>query len=153
MEWLEAAIRPVACAILKHGAVPRHVAFIMDGNRRYAEQNAITVAQGHKRGFERLLRSLEWCLDLGITAVSVYAFSVDNYRRNDEEVAALMDLAETKMEELAGPDSDLAARGVRICVTGDLTLAPPSLRIAAQRVMDATQHHSRAILNICFSYT
>ena len=150
MEWLEAAIRPVACAILKHGAVPQHVAFIMDGNRRYAEQNVISVAQGHTLGFKRLMRSLEWCLDLGIAVVSVYAFSVDNYRRDGEEVAALMALAGAKMTEL---DSDVAARGVRICVAGDLSLAPPSLRDAAQRVMAATAHHHRAILNICFSYT
>ena len=69
--------------------IPAHVAFIMDGNRRYAEALGLARVAGHAHGYERLLAALEWCLELGVRCVSVYAFSIDNYRRSGEEVGGV----------------------------------------------------------------
>ena len=68
--WLETFM----VKILKCGAIPRHVAFIMDGNRRYAKIRGIEKIQGHSEGFEKLAQTLQWCHDLGINEVTVYAF-------------------------------------------------------------------------------
>ena len=72
----------------------------MDGNRRFAEARALRKVEGHAYGYARLLDALEWCLDLGVACVSVYAFSIDNYRRSGEEVGTLMSLAEEKLAHL-----------------------------------------------------
>jgi undecaprenyl pyrophosphate synthase len=97
LQWLAAVFRQLVASVLGTRPVPRHVAFIMDGNRRYAERQRMQQAAGHTFGYQRLIGALEWCLDLGVGCVSVYAFSIDNYHRSDEEVDTLMRLAEDKL--------------------------------------------------------
>ena len=104
--------------VLTAGPIPKHVAFVMDGNRRYARRNHKAVQQGHSDGFIALRRVslprikfshsnwssfvqiLEICLKLNIQCVSAYAFSIENFKRPEEEVAALMKLAEEKLLEI-----------------------------------------------------
>jgi len=68
-----------------------------DGNRRFAERQHLRRIDGHAAGYQRLLAALEWCLELGVECVSVYAFSIDNYKRSSAEVELLMGLAELKL--------------------------------------------------------
>jgi ditrans,polycis-polyprenyl diphosphate synthase len=100
ISWSWARWRGLLCSILRTRPIPAHVAFIMDGNRRYADQHHLQKVEGHSFGYRRLLDALEWCLELGVTCVSVYAFSIDNYRRSSEEVATLMQLAEEKLMQM-----------------------------------------------------
>lgn len=86
--------------VIKSGPVPRHVAFIMDGNRRYAAKENVEKAVGHSRGFTKLSETLEWCRKLGIIEVTVYAFSIENFKRPKDEVDILMNLAREKFEKL-----------------------------------------------------
>ena len=104
--------------VLAAGPVPKHVAFVMDGNRRYARRQQKQVAEGHADGFVALRRvsvpcffteeprltrreqMLEVCLRLNIQCVSAYAFSIENFKRSEDEVEALMKLAEEKLLEL-----------------------------------------------------
>lgn len=86
--------------VLKTGAVPKHVAFIMDGNRRFAQKKNVQKIEGHTKGFDKLAETLQWCLDLGIPEVTVYAFSIENFKRSKEEVDTLMRLAKDKFEQL-----------------------------------------------------
>lgn len=125
----------------------------MDGNRRYAEQKSLKIVQGHTFGYQRLIQALEWCLDLGISCVSVYAFSIDNYKRSNEEVVTLMSLAEEKLSQMFEEQDVLHKHQVQVRIIGDLALAPRSVQAAAVKIMNATQHHNKAILNICLSYT
>ncbi len=81
--------------------MPEHIAFIMDGNRRFAKQQNVAVKDGHRMGFRKLEETLEWCMHLGIKEVTVYAFSIDNFGRSPTEVQALMALAEEKFLEFA----------------------------------------------------
>ncbi|EIE27677.1 Di-trans-poly-cis-decaprenylcistransferase [Coccomyxa subellipsoidea C-169] len=136
---------------MKAGPVPKHIAFIMDGNRRFANRHQQVTTAGHQFGYYKLLDALEWCLEIGITCVSAYAFSIDNFKRPGDEVDMLMRLAEEKLEELL--HRDLVERhGVQVRVLGDLSLLPASVQAAAKRAMDSTKLHTRGILNICFSY-
>jgi ditrans,polycis-polyprenyl diphosphate synthase len=97
-------VQRLLCSVLAAGPVPRHIAFIMDGNRRYATAHGVDRAQGHAHGFEKvrmkrehalvascleacshspaeqLLDALEWCFDLGVQVVTVYAFSIENFK-------------------------------------------------------------------------
>lgn len=93
-------MQSLVSSVLKLHSVPQHVAFIMDGNRRYAERNHMRKIEGHLFGYQRLIDALEWCFDLGIKCVSVYAFSLDNYKRSPQEVETLMQLAEEKLRHM-----------------------------------------------------
>jgi ditrans,polycis-polyprenyl diphosphate synthase len=146
-------VRRSVASILGIGPIPQHVAFIMDGNRRYAERHHLRTLHGHSYGYDALIKALEWCLELGITAVSVYAFSIDNYQRSQEEVSTLMQLAEEKLTHMLQEHPLLEKYGVQVRVIGDLALAPIAVQKAAQRIMNATQGYTKAVLNICFSYT
>ncbi|GBG33907.1 Dehydrodolichyl diphosphate synthase 6 [Hondaea fermentalgiana] len=133
--------------------VPRHVAFIMDGNRRFAKQRGQRGSQGHIFGYTTLLRVLEWCMKLGVTEVTVYAFSIDNFKRSEEEVATLMNLAKEKFAEFLKHTELVMQNEIRVNVLGDLSLLPSDLREAAEHVMKRTRQHKRLIFNICFAYT
>lgn len=92
-------VRMFLIAVLQCGPIPHHVAFIMDGNRRFAQKKHIPRAEGHRRGFDKLMEVLQWCLDIGVKEVTLYAFSIENFKRSQEEVTALMSLAITKIVE------------------------------------------------------
>jgi len=98
------------------------------------------------------LDALEWCLDLGVRTVSVFAFSVDNFARPAAEVASLMALAQVKLASLLG-DADLVARhGVRLRVVGDAGLLPAGVAAAAARAEAATAAATGPTLNVCLAY-
>eukprot|EP00232_Nephroselmis_pyriformis_P011710 CAMPEP_0182894196 /NCGR_PEP_ID=MMETSP0034_2-20130328/24932_1 /TAXON_ID=156128 /ORGANISM="Nephroselmis pyriformis, Strain CCMP717" /LENGTH=223 /DNA_ID=CAMNT_0025027971 /DNA_START=69 /DNA_END=736 /DNA_ORIENTATION=- len=125
----------------------------MDGNRRFADKRHISRGSGHLAGYKTMIDSLEWCLDLGITCVSVYAFSIENFKRSPEEVECLMGMAAEKLDMILQERELVDRHGVRVMVLGDLSLLPPGVQRAAARVMHATRHNSRGTLNICLSYT
>ncbi|GIL50153.1 hypothetical protein Vafri_6288 [Volvox africanus] len=137
------------------GPVPIHVAFVMDGNRRFAERNHVDKATGHTQGYGKMVDVIHWCIELGVKYITVYAFSIDNFKRSPDEVGTLMGLAEEKYIELA-QDNGLAEReGIQMHIVGDLELPPPAVQGAAARLMQATAALPRrlAALNVCFSYT
>ena len=74
-------------SVLKGGPVPRHIAFIMDGNRRYARERGMEVAEGHRMGYSKLEEALRWCAELGVSAVTVYAFSIENFPNNLRDIS------------------------------------------------------------------
>ena len=124
----------------------------MDGNRRFAASRNCGRERGHEFGAEKLLDVLEWCLALGVRCLSVYAFSTDNFKRSEAEIATLMDLAERRLDELAESDA-IEPRRVRVQVLGEVHTLPPGVRRAAARVTSATWHHDGPVLNVCFAYT
>ena len=153
VEYLSRLAQSAVANVLSVQGAPSHVAFIMDGNRRFAEARGRAVVEGHTQGYGSLIKALEWCLDLGVRTVSVYAFSVENYCRSRPEVEGLMALAEAKLRHMLERRELLIERGVRVRVVGDLRLAPRGVREAARDVELATRHHCRLDLIICFSYS
>ncbi|XP_071571703.1 dehydrodolichyl diphosphate synthase complex subunit DHDDS [Temnothorax nylanderi] len=143
----------LALKIIKTGQVPRHVAFIMDGNRRYANKRNIVKREGHSQGFEKMTETLNWCMDLGIREVTVYAFSIENFKRSKEEVDELMDLARQKFKRLLEEKDKLMEVGVCIRVIGNLSLLPEDLCKLIAEAMVLTKDNNKAFLNLAFCYT
>lgn len=139
--------------ILAVGPIPEHIAIIMDGNRRYADRTRINRSMGHLHGYDRLIGTLENCLQLGVKYVTVYAFSIDNFQRPADEVSALMNLMEEKLDHLCNSSRLTKEFGVRVQVLGDLSLLPSNVRAAAERAMVATKQNRSVVLNICVAYT
>nr|XP_029722001.1 dehydrodolichyl diphosphate synthase complex subunit DHDDS-like [Aedes albopictus] len=139
--------------VLKAGPVPQHVAFIMDGNRRFARKENIAKAEGHSKGFDKLSETLQWCQDIGIREVTVYAFSIENFKRTKEEVDTLMDLAREKFRKLLEERDKLHERGICIRIIGNMNLLPVDIQHCMAEAVLLTQNNKNAFLNVAFSYT
>ncbi|GFZ45140.1 hypothetical protein JCM24511_02866 [Saitozyma sp. JCM 24511] len=131
--------------LLSLGPLPRHVGFVMDGNRRYARGRGKRVAEGHSDGFQSLRRTLEVCLKLNIRAVTIYAFAIDNFSRSPDEVEALMSLARTRLLELCQHGDLLQKYGVKLRFVGRVEMLPPEVRDAVKRMEQVTAGHKRDI--------
>ncbi|KAJ2162487.1 cis-prenyltransferase [Coemansia sp. RSA 552] len=147
------ALRKTLVRVARQGRIPQHIAFIMDGNRRYARKRQRQASSGHVSGFYRLSHVLEWCNELGVGNVSVFAFAINNFGRSEEEVAALMSLARDKLRELASKSDLVREHGVRICVTGNRELLSEDVREAADFAERVTSGNPGMRLNICFPYS
>lgn len=139
--------------IMKAGPIPYHIAFIMDGNRRFATKSKKRKVEGHSMGFDKLSEVLKWCLLIGINEVTVYAFSIENYKRNVEEVETLMSLARDKFKQLIDEQDKLHEKGIRINVIGNISMLPKDLQKSIADAMIATRNNKKAILNVAISYT
>ena len=133
--------------------VPRHVAFIMDGNRRWAKLHGLRSLDGHATGFDSLVRLLEWSLELRVKTVTVYAFSILNFNRPKEEVDGLMTLASRKFEEFLNVRSFVMRKSVRVRIIGDIDLLPDELKRICAQLMLETAANTKATLNVCLPYT
>ena len=131
------------------GKLPRHVAIIMDGNGRWAKAHALAVAQGHRRGTETLRAIIRESSDLGIEALSLYAFSTENWKRSAAEVAALMSLL---LEYFTGEIDELDEKNVRIRILGDKDGLPGPQRQALIEAERRTAANTGLKLNIAINY-
>ncbi|PWA20622.1 hypothetical protein CCH79_00011549, partial [Gambusia affinis] len=138
---------------LTAGPMPKHVAFIMDGNRRFARKKKLERHDGHMQGFNKLAETLRWCKHLNIPEVTVYAFSIENFKRSKEEVDGLLDLARQKFERLLEEQENLEKHGVCIRVLGDLNMLPLDLQQVIAKAVVMTKNHNKCFLNVCFAYT
>ncbi|KAJ1865081.1 cis-prenyltransferase [Coemansia sp. RSA 2703] len=125
----------------------------MDGNRRFARKSNMATVRGHVSGFLRLASVLEWCNDLGIRHVSVFAFAINNFNRSEEEVTALMELAKDKLRELAEKSELVKKHGVRIRVIGNRQLLAADVLEAVDFAEQQTKDNRGMTLNICFAYS
>ncbi|XP_013776736.1 dehydrodolichyl diphosphate synthase complex subunit DHDDS-like [Limulus polyphemus] len=139
--------------LLKAGPVPKHVALIMDGNRRYASKQGLEKTEGHACGFNKLAETLGWCLDLGIVEVTLYAFSIENFKRSEQEVNGLMELAREKFRKLLEEKDKIDEYGVCIRVFGNLSLLPKDIQQILAKVVLYSQKNNRLHLNLCMAYT
>lgn len=157
MSWVRESklswIQRLAIRIVKAGHVPKHVAFIMDGNRRYAKKNNVKKVDGHSKGFDKLSETLQWCFELGIFEVTVFAFSIENFKRSEEEVNDLLELARRKFERLLEEREKLEKHGICIRIIGNLYLIPEDIKQQISEAVYMTKNNKRAILNIAFAYT
>lgn len=146
-------IRKCIILLLSAGPVPSHIAFIMDGNRRYAKKLSLEEGHGHRAGHSALMSMLRYCYEFGVKYVTIYAFSIDNFKRSPKEVGSLMHLMQEKIEELIREESEVNRYGIRVYFKGNLDLLSDSVRSAAERAMVATACNSKATLSICVAYT
>ncbi|KAJ4306705.1 cis-prenyltransferase [Collariella sp. IMI 366227] len=152
-EWVIKRLRETLIGALSQGPIPAHVAFEMDGNRRYARSHKIETIEGHHLGFEALARVLEVCYKCGVKVVTVYAFSIENFHRPRYEVDGLMELAKSKLEQLMEHGALLDRYGASVKVLGRLDLVPPDVLEVVERAVATTAGNTKCVLNICFPYT
>ncbi len=134
---------------LNSSKLPRHIAFIMDGNGRWAKRRGISRSFGHSEGSRQLKEIVKICYNLHIPCVSVYAFSTENWARPKEEVAQLMKLL---LEYLRGALDDLEDRKVRIRIIGSRDGLPEDILHEMDHVEAATAHFTDMDFLICINY-
>ncbi|HEY9746221.1 MAG TPA: polyprenyl diphosphate synthase [Oculatellaceae cyanobacterium] len=127
----------------------RHVACIMDGNRRWAKKRFLPTLMGHRQGLEALKALVRYVGDAGLEALTVYAFSTENWQRSEEEVGYLLKLF---LEALAAELDELHRNNVRIRFIGDLSLFPPALSDLMQTAQDKTADNSGLKLQVAVNY-
>ncbi|KAI0181805.1 Undecaprenyl diphosphate synthase [Hypoxylon sp. FL1284] len=152
-EWMIRTARELLIGTLKQGPIPLHVAFEMDGNRRFAKNHKIETIEGHHLGFEALARVLEICYKCGVKVVTVYAFSIENFNRPKHEVKGLMAMAKVKLEQLVQHGELLDRYGAGIRVLGERDMIPDDVLPYVDQAIEMTKHNKDAVLNICFPYT
>ncbi|MDB9525008.1 isoprenyl transferase [Oscillatoria sp. CS-180] len=129
--------------------LPRHVAVIMDGNGRWAQQRGLPRIMGHRRGVDTLKKLLRTCSDWGVMALTAYAFSTENWGRPLEEVDFLMTLFERVLrQELA----EMMEEGVRIQFVGNLQSLPASLQTEIDKAVQQTRHNPGIRFTVATNY-
>lgn len=136
-------------ARLNPQTLPRHVAIIMDGNGRWARARSLPRIAGHREGINSLKEVIEVFLELGIPALTIYAFSQENWNRPASEVTALMGLLE---HYLSSEQRELVQRGIRLRTIGRLELLPPSALDRIRAAERDTQYCTRLNLTVGLSY-
>ncbi|KAL3484785.1 putative undecaprenyl diphosphate synthase-domain-containing protein [Aspergillus germanicus] len=138
--------------VLRTGPIPQHVAFIMDGNRRYARSKNISTVEGYILGGVVFTQTVNTCFLYGIRAVTVYAFSIENFKRPKAEVDALMGLAVHNMNTIIEQISQQGHR-TKVQILGRLDLFSENVQQCVRRLVERTSHHTETIVNFCVGYT
>ncbi len=131
--------------------MPEHIAIILDGNRRWASEKALNPWVGHHFGAEKIRNLLDWCLDLKVKSITLYAFSTENFQRPKYEVEEIMKIAEEKLQEVLA-DERIHRNKVRVKVIGRRNLLLPSLQRLIREVENATRNYNEHFLNIALAY-
>lgn len=133
-------------------SLPEHVAIIMDGNRRFARKIGVSAEEGYLYGAEVTERMIEWCFDLGIKQLTIYAFSIENFCRTEEEKKQLFELMRAEFEKIS-KDDRVHRRGVRVRAIGNISLLPASVREAIKKAEHATERYRNFRLFIAVAYS
>jgi len=137
--------------VRQNGNIPRHVAIILDGNRRFARESGLDELQGHMFGADKLEEVLGWCRELGIKHITVYAFSTENFNRSSKEVETLMNLFVNRFKKVAADDR-VHKYKIRIRAIGNLSCLPEPVVAAIKEAEDATREHDGYSLNVAVGY-
>ena len=129
--------------------LPKHIAIIMDGNRRWAKQRKLDAKLGHKKGAETLENIVKYCNKIGIKYLTVYAFSTENWKRSKEEVGALMLLLQRYLDDFAKrADTD----NIRIKMLGDREGLSSGILKSLDNAIERTKENTGVTFNIAFNY-
>ncbi|MBI5302008.1 MAG: di-trans,poly-cis-decaprenylcistransferase [Chloroflexi bacterium] len=129
--------------------IPAHVAIIMDGNGRWAQQRGLPRNEGHRAGVENMRRVLEGAVEFGVQVLTIYAFSTENWGRPNDEVRGLLGIFE---EVISREVVELHKNGVRLRHLGTLDGISDQMKHAVRQAIDLTQHNARITLNVAFNY-
>jgi undecaprenyl diphosphate synthase len=129
--------------------IPQHVAIIMDGNGRWALKRGLPRLAGHKAGTENLRRIIKACVEFGVSYLTIYAFSTENWGRPREEVQGLLRILEDVIDKEL---NELDQQGVQIRHLGRLDQLAPVLQKKVVEAVETTSHNSQLVLNVAFNY-
>lgn len=133
----------------KFDDLPQHIAIIMDGNGRWAKKHTMGRIRGHKKGVQAVRATVKASLQLGIKYLTLFAFSMENWSRPEEEVKSLMTLLE---EYLDKETNKLHEQGIRLTTIGDLGLINDKIRDKIERAIKLTKNNDKLNVNIAISY-
>jgi tritrans,polycis-undecaprenyl-diphosphate synthase [geranylgeranyl-diphosphate specific] len=136
---------------IKNGNNPEHIAIVLDGNRRWASERALTSWMGHYFGAQKVNRLLDWCMDLNVKSVTIYAFSTENFQRPQKEVEEIMRITDEKLREIL-TDERIHKNKVRVKVIGRLGLLPKNLQQLIWEVEQSTKDYDKHFLNVALAY-
>ncbi|MFC5848417.1 isoprenyl transferase [Deinococcus petrolearius] len=141
----------LAREVRAHGRLPRHLGLILDGNRRFARAAGMQRELGHTIGADKAHEVLQWCLELGIPAATIWVLSTDNAGRNSQELAHILSLLEKEARNLA-TDPRIHANRVRVRAIGQHSNFPPNVLSALEELEQKTAHYDGMRLNIAVGY-
>ena len=129
--------------------LPKHIAIIMDGNRRWAKDKGLQTRDGHKAGAEALENISKFANEIGIEYLTVYAFSTENWKRSKEEISALMAILKVYINSFL---KEKDKQNIRIKVLGDISDLPKGIQKSINKAIDTTKGNTGLTLNIAFNY-
>ena len=136
-------------ALIPADRTPRHVAIVMDGNGRWAKKRFLPRVAGHKQGVDALRRTVQACIDRGVSVLTVFAFSSENWNRPPDEVSGLMDLLALA---LGREVPRLHENGVRLHFPGNRVALSARVQQALADAERTTAGNRKLVLNVCFNY-
>ena len=131
------------------GAIPEHIAIIMDGNGRWAQAHGVPRIEGHRAGTENLRRVIKGCVDFGVKYLTVYAFSTENWSRPKDEVQGLLQILGSVIDREL---KELNAQGVQLRHIGRLEKLPTLLRKKVTRAVEVTKNNDHLVFTIAWNY-
>jgi tritrans,polycis-undecaprenyl-diphosphate synthase [geranylgeranyl-diphosphate specific] len=136
---------------IRNGIKPEHVAIILDGNRRWASQNALNPSIGHHVGADKIDELMDWCLELDVKSITLYAFSTENFRRSPKEVVELLKLIDEKLRSTL-ENKSIHQNKVRVKAIGRLDLLPKTTQALIQRLEESTKEYDDRFLIVALAY-
>ncbi len=134
---------------MENNNTPRHIAIIMDGNRRWAKKRKLPVKLGHKQGAETLKKIVRYANKIGLEYITVYAFSTENWKREEDEVNSLMTLLKNYLDDFA---KEADTENIVIRILGDLTPLSEELKKSISSTIERTKNNTGTIFNIALNY-
>lgn len=131
--------------------MPKHIAIILDGNRRWAKRNLIMKIDGHFRGADAVEKLLDWCEELNIKIITLYVLSAENLNRKDDELDYLYELINERLHKLYN-DPRIHKNRMKVKAIGSIELLPDFLREILNKLEDTTKSYDDHYLNIAIAY-
>lgn len=136
---------------IQSGDMPKHIAIILDGNRRWAKRNLIMKIDGHFRGADAVEKLLDWCEELNIKIITLYVLSAENLNRKDDELDYLYELINERLHKLYN-DPRIHKNRMKVKAIGSIELLPDFLRDILNKLEDVTKDYDDHYLNIAIAY-
>lgn len=129
--------------------MPKHIAIIMDGNRRWAREKGLDIKQGHKQGAKTLEKIVRYANKIGLEYITVYAFSTENWKRTADEVGALMLLLQNYLDDYS---KRADTENIKVKILGDITALSEGMQKSIKKCMERTKDNTGVTFNIALNY-
>ena len=130
-------------------SMPKHIAIIMDGNRRWAKSKGMPANYGHKEGAKTLEKIVRYCNKIGLEYITVYAFSTENWKRTEDEVKALMLLLQNYLDVYSKRAN---TENIKVKILGDITALSKGMQDSIKKCMERTKNNTGVTFNIALNY-
>lgn len=136
-------------SLLHSSDVPKHIAIVMDGNRRWAKRRGLPTSVGHRAGAQTLKKIVDFCTKIDVDVLTVYAFSTENWKRSKEEVEGIMNLLREYLKEIG---KDIKEKDVKFKIIGDITQLDRDIQLSIHNLEEETKSCTKLQFNIALNY-